>query len=1098
MPNHGVMTMSQSPLCHPLECYHNSLLQRSPSELYRSLFVVADLVTSSSFVSRSYSDYVTASFLSEKKTASVLPRYVSLSQFMTMVFDDLDVSSIEGSSSVEFKELYKQASCARITQAQLEMLLATLIARSSSSHLYLSHQSDYVTLFTDVMLHYSCKGATCDWLENPFQALTQIIASLHLNQDMHFEGNMLLQHLEDLKDLSEDMMAIFSKHSLALHWSQTICQIKVCEWVMAKGGEVFSKLFSDYSHIDLWGMCHLSGIEKWLLQVLKSYDQVKIWDVFSGKLSSEISSSSASKPYSSHKALSAASLTDNQHPGPEHLSPEHLSPEHLNHSHAALQRCESHYQELDNALSFAASCIACGTMPHKIAILLPQGDRDYKDYIEYLAATRSSSKLKISYLPSYSLSSSPLGSCIAGVSFFLSSFQRKCDFYQLIAQNHLFTFLTHIYSKHLQKSLDLSPDDGAKIINIFTYRLKEWVCDYMQKRPLDESYRYRSAKTSSLKTSKTELIIDSVHHLFEFIHNDKALSLNTIHIIAEDFWFFALNHLKHLTLSYPHNTQASLSESVYLDHVYSFCLKYLHFEAFPHRENCRVACQNLFDDILYLRSLTDPSQVSQEPAKISSFQPTKTLKELLKWMNRYPIQPSSSPFKGIQVMPFAKATLLPFEVVIVCGVSRGLIQKPRWDGCMSPYWQKITQLATEPSEQDMESTVFAMLWQHTPRLLCTYTECKSHYEMSSFVSTAFFSSGKACTKTVFTSQDFSSLLDYFSLTEASYNKKATDIATDNSNPLVDTPAAMFSDFKPRASLWDTLSASSLKHLIHCSYAFFLQKNSISDLGLPQNHEFLMIGQWLDKVMDIFFKGSYVPGNPPTHQVIAPLCADDDLSFESLFQRLQQISHRLLKSTSFIKPSGYYDHRFSHLKAMADWFSKLFHHCGWPHEVDTQYDFKELKTYFVKGENSSDKTLMSGKIDLMLTMKDITFIIDYKSNNLPKSKLIKQAKEPQLFFYHQAVQGDGNARNTVLMYYSIQKQTPLLVYVPKHLKDLVSNVWSKTPLLSEESDLLDIQEQLYDDWQYQKKAIQDHRKIEAITGDHCEYCQYKGVCRKHMS
>lgn len=301
-----------------------------------------------------------------------------------------------------------------------------------------------------------------------------------------------------------------------------------------------------------------------------------------------------------------------------------------------------------------------------------------------------------------------------------------------------------------------------------------------------------------------------------------------------------------------------------------------------------------------------------------------------------------------------------------------------------------------------------------------------------------------------------------------------------------------------AALLSTASASRLKSLLHCPYRYLMESKGVISIELPEDRKQLKIGQWLHKILELFFAQNESANiDPELRLTECPTHAEEFVGWavarlESLVIQHVPKDIRLSEDFQQMLGKGWED--------LANFWARL---------ISAGFSLKNVKTELPIGKtkvtaiNVDGRSVsIRGSIDALHSSDPFAIIVDYKTSSIPSRKQISSGLEPQLPLYSMVItQGQVdlaggapiNPENVAAVYFNLRDGKPSFASVGREIKPLLQSVG----LLSKAAkpdDMNDVIQMVESRWTSRLRSISVAQRFEADPSS-CEYCPFDGICRK---
>ncbi|SMF76153.1 PD-(D/E)XK nuclease family protein [Pseudobacteriovorax antillogorgiicola] len=438
------------------------------------------------------------------------------------------------------------------------------------------------------------------------------------------------------------------------------------------------------------------------------------------------------------------------------------------------------------------------------------------------------------------------------------------------------------------------------------------------------------------------------------------------------------------------------------------------------------------------------------------------------------VRVTGEPLQGVQVINLAESRYYPFSAVIILGCNEGTFPKglPK-DELLDNTLKKEMGLPGWDSLEAMEDQTFHLLKARIPKLYLLRSKYVAGQPTvrSRFIERLQAENRLALHKLPFQPEDFWQTIG---------KPTPESVLTPYHEGLV----AVEPD-----SLWTKMSASSLEKLIRCPYRFLLSKAQIQPLDFFRRDDPRAEGEWLHKVLEVFFRGTYDEAELFSWHGVAR----DDFRSIAL--------SRLERLTIMIGPAG--------IQSKPVYFHLIQH--SWPAFVDhIDRFFGETLVTLSRGMKEASLGTMSrrrqtlkirnlvrdcqGSIDSIDFSYGLTMLTDYKRKGNPTRRETQLGISPQLAFYALVVQGyhrDLDIKQMIVGYWNIIKGEWSTHGVGDECRDKAQ----ERGLANQRSPSLpQILDATVRTWTWREKQVLDQERFYADPSC-CGMCEYQDICRK---
>jgi RecB family exonuclease len=399
------------------------------------------------------------------------------------------------------------------------------------------------------------------------------------------------------------------------------------------------------------------------------------------------------------------------------------------------------------------------------------------------------------------------------------------------------------------------------------------------------------------------------------------------------------------------------------------------------------------------------------------------------------------PLKDVQVLSVKESRHIPFEHVFVLGMLEGVFPAglPK-DLLIEDWLKKKANLPGWQYVEAMEDTTFGLLSQKKMDLYLSWPAMKKG---ETTVPSRFVERLKAQYYRVQkVSQDRDSLFDL--------RREAERFELMGAEPVLGSV---------------TYSPSKLEKLLECPWQHFLDRNGVKPWEiLPSDEDFRGEGEWLHKVVEVFFKSK---------------SADFDFALKQTASDFALELSRIADELSAHYKVGESTRVFMDLKGWTDFanlVSELY--------KDWRGGSREINLPTPSHlEFNGHSLALRGRLDALESFSFGHVIIDYKRGATPSERDVRRGIKPQLPLYGAAL-GVGPS---LLAYWSFRSCKVSVVA----RSEGISSPWdvyneSKTKTATPEASLERFKSHLA--WRLSESMITPD------PGAHCERCPYHGSCR----
>ncbi len=430
------------------------------------------------------------------------------------------------------------------------------------------------------------------------------------------------------------------------------------------------------------------------------------------------------------------------------------------------------------------------------------------------------------------------------------------------------------------------------------------------------------------------------------------------------------------------------------------------------------------------------------------------------------LRQTGEPLAGVQILNLSESRYYPFQVVFILGCNEGIFPKalPK-DELLDNFFKKQMGFLGWEQLEAMEDQTFYLLHSRIPHLILT--RCREQ-------------SGEITVKSRFI--ESLSLQGDIRELDSSYHLGMLweGFETDHQLPTTgDEPEGIW---KPHNEIWQNMSASSLKKLISCPYAYLLDRCRVRIFAFQHPADARFEGEWLHKVLQSLF--SQIPP------------CDDPRSFSSWIRNeLERLTIALGPDRISEKPL-YYQLRFKAWPAFAEHLCRLF-------GSELHFFRKGLKEVSLEEAIKTSPKIMIrnlerylvGSIDSIDFNYGISFLADYKRQSIPQRSESTLGLNPQLAFYALALQQGGQQfsfERMLLGYWSILKGEWSTHGVGEQVREKSKQMGLSNSRTPEASSLV---ERMIKNWEWREKTILQRHRFYADPS-RCGLCHYEGICRKN--
>lgn len=437
------------------------------------------------------------------------------------------------------------------------------------------------------------------------------------------------------------------------------------------------------------------------------------------------------------------------------------------------------------------------------------------------------------------------------------------------------------------------------------------------------------------------------------------------------------------------------------------------------------------------------------------------------------------PLKGIQVLNVIESRYVPFEVVIVLGMTEGNFPKALPNDYLVDDWLKTSiGLSGWKYIEALEDTTFHLLKERLSKLELFYSKEEN---------------GQIKTRSRF----IESLL---SQKQAQLYEPPITLAPKSSQKTTTMTVSLdLGNYKAnRERFFHTTSATSLKSLITCPYSFLLKSLKVENLMLPKEQEAIVEGNQLHQVLETFFTSKI-----NNKAITGPLSIPDNKEeqFSYCLNRLNKITELVFSSVNKNLSLNY------HLKNYA--WPKFSEHLIKTIHISESIDsetYKEFKLNPRSEKNRADieigshKIAIKGSIDSIDRFRDHYILTDYKRKSSPSLKDIKNAIQPQLILYSMALEqlSDSqyalNMQDAIIGYWSILDG----VWHERGVGESIQQYAIKNKLARKTTPTTtELKDQLLNTWKIRLDDLNDQKNNfspDPSEKSWCQYCEHKNICR----
>ena len=951
-------------------------------------------------------------------------------------------------------------------------------------------------------------------LSTPSKVMAELLARLQSSDFFSDQDSeLLLKRCQELQDLTAKLEVYLQDKgylSQECFYYEGWCELKEVLKTSPAAQKSFKEYLESFVRIDFLGFVAASPIERWLFEELSQYAHVHFHVLKTPTLS--LSSPHVNLGEGEEEKKFQRLWLGKEIPSWNKLTVVASSHEKASFSEpqrflASLPTAESEWQR---ALECAYDFVASGIPSHKVAILLPRGGAYLYFAHECEIGLQKRGLLNLQLSLPLTLASCGLGSVIKAFSVFMRSSKDLRDFYELMITPWLWDELKERFvKKRLPK---ISTSFPKSLIG----HLKECLSDLISKISSypDEARLYwhklLGLNVEVLSTKQKSYLLAWEFAVFSYSELRELGVLDFVRLSPTLKKFFYSSLIS--STSPPHPTPPHRDS---FSHIFSSYHKLLQalsegvserfFASSPgvfySPESLQEVLSELFED---LGRVFDHNTYEVSHGEWLDF--------LLSVLPEYTLKTPEEPLSGVQVLSWHKGLMLPFEAVVVCGCEQGGLHpsKSNLEELMSLYWLKKMEFCPPYTEADLEYLSFELLWHSIPHQIYLYTRGDLQKTPALFLAERLSLAEVVAGGYLWPSQREAQQASFLARFSAGSSLWSSQRVWDYRK----SPRAHEVGLGPSRgedSLLSSISPSSLEKLIHCPYSFFLSKRGIRKGNVIESPDALHLGQWLHKLMEIFFQGLNLESSSSSTAVVLEPLRKSDHKVQTFIDRFKTITEVMVQyfPGSFLKSSVYYELLSWRCEHLGRWFFTLFAEAGWPLEIAAEEDLKEKSFLFPPTEDRSSldpetqSAVLSGKIDLRIEMADFSLIIDYKTRYLPQKSDIRRGFKPQLLLYSYSLQRP--LEEMILVYLSLLGEPLTLMYLPSCFQGTpLQQLFLGDPTTSKNSkkssvfkyveDFSETRSLLETRYLQRLQEIKEQGSFRAEKGLHCDLCSYRGLCR----
>ena len=424
----------------------------------------------------------------------------------------------------------------------------------------------------------------------------------------------------------------------------------------------------------------------------------------------------------------------------------------------------------------------------------------------------------------------------------------------------------------------------------------------------------------------------------------------------------------------------------------------------------------------------------------------------------------------MQITSVIEARFVPFHTAIVLGCSEGSFPKsiPN-DVVIDSYLKSRIGIPGWNYVESMEDTTFTLLWKRISNTFLLYPKEKD---------------GNLSVPSRFIDRVLVENPETNTINGYSYN--VGELST--------LPVATEEDEgKFHFAIKDyfgKLSPTSIEKFIKCPYMYLLSKLGLRERSVLEEQILLLQGLWIHEVIEVFLVGSIKVAGAED-----PIDKSADSSLDDWLVRMNTVCEQMFDSNKIDYPS-YYQVKFDALPKLVEWLYLLKENASREIDIKSEYSVSKLGVSY-PNQKGIDISL-NGTLDGLFVLDNLSLFLDFKTSRAPSSKDLMKGIAPQLLLYAYVLTESKSSdvhplSECVLAYWKVlgsELDISALGKNTKGLKESVGKNAVRKPSIEEAlSNTIKVTDKRFDE-------IFESKRFKADPGDHCQYCSYKGICRKN--